>query len=314
MAAGPRVKNYHAAAAIGVPTPADVDSTDQTPQRPQSTANVAITVGDASNKFLDFLAQYHDVNVVLSSFSAFLTERVMRKTMLRRAIGYAFLGVVVMLGSAQSARAAATVGVTAPYYSTAYSPLVTSSAGYQVETFEPTSPTLATLGVTLSTVWPSSIVQGYSVDADDGIIDGSGATGHSLAIPTMGGTTGATFTFNNVAIGAYPLSAAVAVTAYDGPVLTFTVYDTSNNVSATDTLTGIATGAPTSDDFLFWASDPAGISAISVTSGNAYTYLFLDHLQYDTLNTISVPEPGTFACALAAAGSLIGRRRRRSAI
>ena len=233
----------------------------------------------------------------------------MGKLTIRPAIAScALFSLAAILASTRSSLGAATTGVTTPYFSTANSPLVTSSAGYQVETFEPTSPSLATLGVTLTTVNPSSVVQGESVDADDGIIDGSGATGHSLAEPTTANATGATFTFNNLIIGAYPKSAAVAVTAYNGANLIFTVYDTSMNVSGTDTLTNVSTSTPTNDDFLFWGSDPAGIGAISVSSNNAFTFLFLDHLQYDTLNTISVPEPGTFAFIIASAGLLIGRR------
>jgi hypothetical protein len=221
----------------------------------------------------------------------------------------ALLATTAFLATTHFASAAATTGVTTLYFSIANSPLNTSSAGYQVNTFEPTSPTLASQGITLTTVNPSSIVQGFSVDADDGVIDGSGANGHSLAEPTMANATGATFTFNNVVIGAYPKSAAVAVTAYNGANLIFTVYDTSMNVSATDTLTNVSTSTPTSDDFLFWGSDPAGIGAISVSSNQGFTFLFLDHIQYDTLNTISVPEPGAIATTLAAAGLLIRRRR-----
>jgi hypothetical protein len=235
----------------------------------------------------------------------------MRKfTIPSRASICALLATTAFLATTHFASAAATTGVTTPYFSIANSPLNTSSAGYQVNTFEPTSPTLASQGITLTTVNPSSIVQGFSVDADDGSIDGSGATGHSLAEPTSANATGATFTFNNVVIGAYPKSAAVAVTAYNGANLIFTVYDTSMNVSATDTLTNVSTSTPTSDDFLFWGSNPAGIGAISVSSNQGFTFLFLDHIQYDTLNTISVPEPGAIATTLAAAGLLIRRRRK----
>ena len=144
------------------------------------------------------------------------------------------------------------------------------------------------LGVSLSTLNGSSVVTTQSVDGDDGSVDGSGATGHSLNVITAGGATGATFTFNNITICADPKSAAVAVTAANASLLTFTTYDTFNAVSGTYNLSGVGTSSATSDDFLFWASDPAGISAISVTSNSAATSMFLDHLQYDTLNTVPI--------------------------
>ncbi len=224
-----------------------------------------------------------------------------------------FVGVIAVLGVTGSTAAAAITGVTAPYLQTSDSPLVTASPGFRLENFEPSSPTLPLLGVNLTTAHGSSVDPGLSVDGDDGSVDGSGAAGHSLTVVTQANTTGATFTFNNVSIGAYPKSAAVAVTAANASLLTFTVYDTSNAVSGTYNVPNVSTSSPTSDDFLFWASDPAGISAISVTSNTAAISLHLDHLQYDTINTITVPEPATIVIAgfgLVSAGVLAGRRRK----
>jgi hypothetical protein len=205
------------------------------------------------------------------------------------------------------AMASATTGLTTPYLQSGDSSLLTTSAGYKLEAFESNSPSLASLGVSLTTVHPNSIDQGLSVDADDGVVDGSGAGGHSLTVITMGGTTGATFSFNSAVIGAYPKSAGVAVTAEAATSLIFTVYDTSNAVSGSYSLSNIATSGPTGDDFLFWGSDASGISAISVSSPTALTALHLDHLQYDTLNTISVPDPSMMG--FLAIPGLLGMRR-----
>jgi MYXO-CTERM domain-containing protein len=228
------------------------------------------------------------------------------------------VGVIAVFGSMRSTAAATITGITSPYLQTSDSPLATASPGYRLEDFEPSSPTLPLLGVNLTTAHGSSVDPGLSVDGDDGAVDGSGAAGHSLTVITQASTTGATFTFNNVSIGAYPKSAAVAVTAEFASLLTFTVYNTSNAVSGTYNLPNVSTSTPTSDDFLFWASDPAGIGAISVTSNSAAIALHLDHLQYDTLNTIAVPEPATIViAALGLAGVLaftIRRRRRSTAV
>jgi hypothetical protein len=220
-----------------------------------------------------------------------------------------FLGVGLM--GTRTISAAATTGIQSPYLSTADSPLVIASPGYKLEDFEPSTPTLPLLGVNLTTLHGSSVDPGLSVDADDGSIDGSGAAGNSLTVTTQAGTTGATFTFNNITLGGYPKSAGVAVTAAGAFPLLFTVFDTSNAVSGTYTIPSISTSSPTSDDFLFWASDAAGISAISVSSSNATFHLHLDHLQLDTVNTISVPEPATSACAIVGAAILLTARRRR---
>jgi hypothetical protein len=229
--------------------------------------------------------------------------------------GLFLVGVTAFLSAVRTTAAAAITGVTTPYLQTSNSPLVIASPGYKLENFEPSSPTLAALGINLSTQHGSSVDPGLSVDGDDGSVDGSGAAGHSLTVFTQANTTGATFAFNNVVIGAYPKSAAVAVTAAIASTLTFTVYDTSNVVSGTYNLANVSTSTPTSDDFLFWASDPAGISAISVSSNSALIHLHLDHVQFDTVNTIAVPEPA--AMVLASLGSLgvlgLASRRRRAA-
>jgi hypothetical protein len=226
-----------------------------------------------------------------------------------RIAGLVLVGCTAFFSSEKLAAASANTGVTTPYLQKTDSPLVIASPGYRLEDFEPSSPPLPLLGVILNTVNPNSIDPGLSVDGDDGLVDGSGAAGHSLTVVTQANSTGATFTFNNITLGGYPKSAGVAVTAANASLLTFTVYDTFNVVSGTYNLSNVGTSASTGDDFLFWASDASGISAISVTSSTAFTALHLDHLQFDTINTIAVPEPASLSILIA--GALLTLRRRR---
>jgi hypothetical protein len=116
-----------------------------------------------------------------------------------------------------------------------------------------------------------------------------------------------------VLLGSYPKSAGIAVTVDAANPLVFTVFDSSNAVSGTFSVANSNTFDPSNDDFLFWASDPAGIRAISVSSNNSLIHLHLDHLQFDTINTISIPEPGTLAGAMIGGGALVAARRRRRA-
>ena len=229
--------------------------------------------------------------------------RMRKASVFERALTFFFLSSTVICATAQ---ATAVTGTTAPYFSAANSPLITNSPGYVLENFE--SGALSVAGVTLTTAHGSSVDPGLSVDGDDGSIDGSGAAGKSLTVITQASTTSATFTFNNVILGGFPKSAAIAVTAFNGANLTFTVFDTSNAVSATLVIPSVSTSTPTSDDFLFWGSDPAGIGAISVSSSAAAIQLHLDHLQFDTVNAI--PEPGGLLLVITGMGGLLSRWRR----
>jgi hypothetical protein len=222
-----------------------------------------------------------------------------------------FVGVVLcpcaVLLSARTALAAFT-GTSAPYFSSLNSPLVTGSPGFGLENFE--SGALALPGVSVSSLHGTSVDPGLSVDADDGLIDGSGAAGKSLTVVTQANTMGVTFSFNSIVLGSYPKSVAIVVTAAGVNQLVFQSYDASNNVSGTMTLASVNTFSPTGDDFVLWASDPAGISAISLSSINAAGFTHLDHLQYDTINAI--PAPGAMG-AVGVAGLLGLSRRRRAA-
>jgi hypothetical protein len=219
------------------------------------------------------------------------------------------MSITGVLLPATSASGAATTGITTPYLSIANSPLVTASPGYQLDTFESGALTLP--AVTLTTLHGSSVDPHSSVDADDGVVDGNGLNCKTLTVITQANTTGATFSVSNVILGTYPKSAGIAVTVDIANPLIFTVFDSSNAVSGTLTIPNSNALDPSNDDFLLWASDPAGISAISVSSTNAAIALHLDHLQFDTINTISIPEPGTFAGAMVIGISGLFAARRR---
>jgi hypothetical protein len=119
-----------------------------------------------------------------------------------------------------------------------------------------------------------------SVDADDGVIDGSGTGGWSFF--SGGGSTGITFTFNATTLGGFPTHAGIAWTdAGVGSSVRFEAFDnvgTSLGVIQTGPLADGTFGGTTAEDRFFGAVHPNGISKIHVsnTSGG----IEVDHLQY----------------------------------
>ena len=124
------------------------------------------------------------------------------------AAGMLLLTLPVLSARAQSRAArpravAATLLGPTPYLSKADSPFLTdlNAGNMYLEDFE--CGVLTVPGVALSdgTIIPPGF-EGLidSVDADDGVIDGSGLGGHSLF--TGAGGTGITFTFNQTTLGA----------------------------------------------------------------------------------------------------------------
>src|SRR5260370_10282389 len=114
---------------------------------------------------------------------------------------------------------------TIPYLLKANSPFLEDlNAGHMyLEDFE--CGVLRVPGVALST--GTIIPPGFeglidSVDADDGVIDGSGLGGHSLF--SGDGATGITFTFNQTTLGAFPTKAGIVWTD-GGGTTTFEAFD-----------------------------------------------------------------------------------------
>jgi hypothetical protein len=198
-----------------------------------------------------------------------------------------------------------------PYLSFADSPFASGSFGYlHLETFE--DHLLNAPGVSASAGGVTSVVFGPtihdSVDADDGVIDGSGLNGDSFY--SASGAAGITFTFSAAALGSLPTSAGLVWTdAGAGSSVTFSAFGPGGTLLFTQTAIGIADGSnngETAEDRFFGVVNGAGISAIFIS--NTGGGIEIDHLQY----AAAVPEPQTYALMLAglAAGSLVARRRR----
>ncbi len=137
-------------------------------------------------------------------------------------------------------------------------------------------------GVTASAGGVNSVVYGPgihdSVDADDGVIDGSGLAGDDYF--SWSGSAGVEFYFHVDALGQYPTHAGVVWT--DGEGLTsFEAFDALGNSLGVVGPLAIADGSisgTTAEDRFFGVIVPGGISAIKLsnTSGG----IELDHLQY----------------------------------
>jgi hypothetical protein len=205
-----------------------------------------------------------------------------------------------------------TIYLPSPYLSAADSPLTGAGLDYfYLEDFE--DGLLNTPGVTASTGYPTKptypAMYTDSVDADDGVIDGSGNGGNSWFTPN--GPAGVTFTFDAGVLGAFPTVAGIVWTDGVEPV-TLEVYDASGTLVLTTTGMGFADGnymGGTAEDRFFGVMYGDGISKITLL--NAQGGMEMDHLQYG--GTVPVPVPG--AVILAGIGAAVaGWLRRRNAL
>lgn len=231
-----------------------------------------------------------------------------KRTITRLAAGFA-----CFISLASTALAQTPYGPT-PYLSAADSPFTSGSFSYfYLETFE--DHLLNTPGVTASTGGVTSVIFGPtvhdSVDADDGIIDGSGLLGDSFY--SGSGGTGIMFTFNAGVLGTLPTSAGVVWTDGFGSV-TFRAYGPTNNLLYETTVAGIPDGflnGETGEDRFFGYSSDSGISAIFLS--NTAGGIEVDHLQYGAAGAVvAVPEPSTYALMLAGlviVGFMVRRRK-----
>jgi len=169
-----------------------------------------------------------------------------------------------------------------PYLSFADSPFASASFSYfHLETFE--DHLLNVPGVTASAGGVTSVVFGPSihdsVDADDGLIDGSGLNGDSYFYAS--GAAGISFTFSAGVLGALPTSAGIVWTdGGAGAQITFEAFD-QNGVSLGMLLGSHADGSnvgETGEDRFYGAMNAGGISRIFIS--NAGGGIEVDHLQY----------------------------------
>jgi hypothetical protein len=194
-----------------------------------------------------------------------------------------------------------------PYLQASDSPFSGGNfAYYHLENFEDRS--LNTPGVSANAAGDFlSPTFADSVDADDGIIDGSGSQGQALwgggSVPKF------TFTFDANALGGLPTHAGVVWTDANPTLLgvTFEAFGVNGQSLGTigpETLgDGLLTGQ-TAEDRFFGVSDPLGISAISlgVSLGGNWE---LDHLQYGRQGDSVTPPPVPIPSALLLFGSAI---------
>ena len=220
------------------------------------------------------------------------------------------LAEVCLLTSAQlcaPARAGFTFLGPTPYLSAADSPFDLSGLGstFFLEDFEDLvpQPGMSADPILMGDPILEFIRQmGNSVDADDGVIDNSGAAGFSASsiefIDATYSTEIVRFQFDPVELGFLPTAVGFVLTlAPPGLRSQFTAFAPDGSSAFIDTNDLVLTSGTTSDDRFVGVLNPLGILQIVFTStGIVSRGPRVDHLQYGLL----VPEPDSvFVFALA---------------
>src|SRR5262249_35439934 len=141
-----------------------------------------------------------------------------------------------------------------------------------------------------------------SVDADDGVIDGSGLNGDSYFNGC--GSCGVTFHFDANALGELPDYAGMVWTDGAGTI-TFEAFDEHGN--SLGIINGFdadgSNNGETAEDRFFGMFNSGGISAIKLS--NASGGIELDHVQYGFASESSaVPEPAVWSLMVLAFAGL----------
>ncbi len=169
-------------------------------------------------------------------------------------------------------------------------------------------------GVSLKVYGPSMSATD-SVDGDDGVVDGSGSGGYSLAgFPNIASENeGFTFTFDALALGGLPTHVGIVWT--DGGLSAPTLFEAFGETGQSLGQIGpvhISDNSwygTTSEDHFFGAIYDNGISKIVIRDPGGHNNLEVDHLQYG-LNVSPVPEPSTMLLLGSGFIGLAGLRRR----
>jgi hypothetical protein len=217
------------------------------------------------------------------------------------------LGLSLLITGGSGATAAATFFGPTPYLSFADSPFKNLNlAQFYLETFEDgllNTPGVSItsnqpLGNPLGVIGPSGFTD--SVDADDGVIDGSGRGGHSFSSPSNQayGIFGLTVTFSAAALNGLPTYAGLVWTDGSdiGPTL-FEAFDAAGNSLGTVGPVRIGDSSfagTTAEDRFFGVFNAAGISRITIRDPGSNVSLEIDHFQYG-LDIAAVPESSTIA-------------------
>ncbi|SRR6266545_5833718 len=173
------------------------------------------------------------------------------------------------------------------------------SSYFYLETFE--DHLLNVPGVSASAGGVTSVVFGPSihdsVDADDGVIDGSGLRGDDYF--SSSAAAGITFTFNGGALGGLPTSVGIVWTDGGGnATVTFQARDAANNLlcSISSPLgNSSSNNGETDEDRFFGCVDSGGIASIFISDSGGGG-IEVDHLQYGRTAPITgAPEPASFA-------------------
>ncbi len=130
--------------------------------------------------------------------------------------------------------------------------------------------------------------RGYvdSVDADDGVIDGSGLSGHSFAaLANDGGDSyGHKYEFDASVLGGLPTHVGIVWT--DGNVNSTTLFEAFGpsgeplGIVGPVKISDASVSGTTSEDRFFGVIDPRGISKIVLRNPGGNSTLEIDHLQY----------------------------------
>lgn len=216
-----------------------------------------------------------------------------------------FLPALVLVSASLTATANPILLHSGNYASFADSPFYGNSlAQFYLEDFEDglfNSPGVSgvanTNGVSLAVFSGPSV---DSVDGDDGVIDGSGSGGHSLAgypnVPAE--NLGFTFTFDPLVLGGLPTHVGIVWTDGGFGISTrFEAFDAEGN--SLGVIGPVATGdysfyGTTAEDHFFGIIYTGGIASFTISDPGGHNNLEVDHLQYGlNLSSVTVPAPET---------------------